>query len=82
MEPHARALHCEHASITNAGREHSDSSPAEALNDGHRAAATVPDARLAGQITQEAEDRAHVHADDRAAPVVIPASRSRSKAAT
>ena len=44
----------------------------ESLDDGHGAAATIHDAGLSGYVTQEAEDSAHIDADDRAAQVVIP----------
>ena len=46
--------------------------PAESLDDGHRAAATVHDAGLSGHVAHEPENRTHVHAADGAAEVVIP----------
>ena len=46
--------------------------PTKALEDGHRAAATVRNAGLSGRVPQKADHRAQVHSYDRTAQVVIP----------
>ena len=73
MEPHAHTILREHAVDHECVCVHVEiHRPAKTLHAGHRAAAAVDDAGLAGDMAQEAEDRAHVHPHHRAAQVVIP----------
>ena len=85
MEPHVRAILREHSvdhervDVDVEIHRPTPGSPLrglcavgwKALDDGHRAAATVPDAGLAGHMAQKAEDRTFVFVVSRG----IPASR-------